>query len=149
MGILSKESLLGASDLIEKEVELPGIGGSVKVRSLPAGYSNQAMSEALEVITTPQGQKAHVNTAKLEQLQVLHGLVEPKLASVQEAERLSQQLGSAWRKIVQTIDEISGIDKESIEKAEATFPAGGSRETANGDGPDPVVAPVAAGEGSS
>ena len=144
MGILSKESLLGASDLVEKEVELPAIGGSVKVRSLPAGYSNRAMSEALEVIATPTGQKAHVNTEKLEQLQVLHGLVEPKLNSLEEAKKLSEQLGSSWRKIVQTIDEISGIDKESIEKAEATFQGGGSSEAgsdvADGD---------AGGEGSS
>jgi hypothetical protein len=129
MGVLSKDALLGASDLVEREVELPSIGGTVKVRSLPAAYANQALSEALEVVTGRRGeQTAHVNTAKLEALQVLHGLVEPKLNSIEEAYRFAQQCGPAWRKVVETIDDISGIDKESVEKTQAMFPAGGPGE---------------------
>ena len=123
---ISKDALLGASDLIEREVELPSLGGSVRVRSLPAAYSNQAMSEALEVVTGRRGeQTAKVNTAKLEALQVLHGLVDPKLDTIEEVEAFSQKNGRAWRKIVETIDEISGIDKASIEKTNATFQSGG------------------------
>jgi hypothetical protein len=129
MGILSKEALLGASDLVEREVDLPSIGGSVKVRSLPAAYSNQAMSEALEMVTGRRGeQTAHINTAKLEALQVLHALVEPKLNSIEEANVFSQRCGPAWRTLVGVIDEISGIDKETIEKTNAAFQPGGSGE---------------------
>jgi hypothetical protein len=61
MGILSKEALLGASDLVEREVELPSIGGSVRVRSLPAAYSNEATSQALEVSQGRRGEQ----TAKI------------------------------------------------------------------------------------
>lgn len=129
MALLSREALLGASDLIEREVELPTLGGSVRVRSLPAAYSNQAQSEALEMVTDARGrQTATVNTVKLEALQVLHGLVEPKLNTIDDAYALSQRVGPAWRKIVGAIDEISGIDKEAIERANATFRTGGPGE---------------------
>jgi hypothetical protein len=90
------------------------------------------MSDALEVTTTThrgrQEQVARVNTGKLEELQVLHGLVEPKLNSLEEAHELAVKLGPAWRKIVETIDEISGIDKAAIEKSTATFQPGGEGE---------------------
>jgi hypothetical protein len=123
---LTKSALLGASDLVTREVVLPSLGDSVTVRSLPAAYSNQAMSEALEVVTGRRGeQTARVNTQKLEELQVLHGLIDPKLDTVEEVRALSMQIGASWRTIVETIDAISGIDKAAIERAEQTFPAGG------------------------
>lgn len=122
---LTRDALLSANDLIEKEVDLPSIGGKVKVRSLPAAYSNQATSEALEMKTVGREQIATVNTAKLEVLQVLHALVEPKLNSVQDAETFATNCGPAFKEVVRVIDEISGVDKEALEKAEARFPAGG------------------------
>ena len=125
MSRISKEALLGASDLREKEVVLDSLPGkpTVLVRGLGAGFSNQAQSEALEMITTPRGeQKAHVNTAKMEAIQVLHGLAEPKLATREEAELFMENCGPAARKVVEAIDELSGLDKEAIENAEAKFP---------------------------
>ena len=129
MSLMSKDALLGASDLVTREVELPTIGGTVKVQSLPAAYSNQAVSEAMEVVTGPRGQQsARVNTAKLEELQVLHGLVEPKLSSLDEVKVFATKCGPAWRKVVDTIDEISGVDKATIEETNARFRAGGPGE---------------------
>ena len=126
---ISKEALLGASDLVEREVELPSIGGSVRVRSLPAAYSNQAISEALEVTVGKRGeQTSRVNSAKLEALQVLHGLIDPKLDSVEEAQALALKLGPAWRVIVEAINDISGIDQDAVKKAEAMFQPGGTPE---------------------
>jgi hypothetical protein len=138
----SKEALLGASDLREEDVELPSVGLTVKVRSLSAAYSNQASSEALELKTTPKGEQiATVNTAKLEALQALHGLVEPKLASLQEAEVFAQRCGPAFKEVIRVIDDISGVDKDAIEKANATFPVGG-QEQANGREAGAVAAPA-------
>lgn len=125
MALLSKEALLGASDLAEREVELPSIGGSVKVRALPAAYSNEATSQALKLVTGARGEQiATVDTAKLEILQVLHGLVEPRLGSLQEAEQFAQRCGPAFKAVVSAIDELSGVDKEAIEQASATFRPG-------------------------
>lgn len=127
MGRLTKETLLGATDLVEREVDLPSIGGSVKVRSLPAAYSNQASSEAMKLIQGPRGeQQATIDTAKLELIQVLHGLVEPKLNSLEEASIFATRCGRAFKEVIRVIDEISGVDKDAIEQVDATFPAGGA-----------------------
>jgi hypothetical protein len=123
---LTKDALLKATDLQTKEVELPSIGGSVLVTGLSAAYSNQASSEALEMTTGARGeQTARVNTAKLEVIQAQHGLVEPKLSSYAEAETFAKNCGPAFKKVIEAIDELSGLDKEAITEAQATFPAGG------------------------
>jgi hypothetical protein len=159
MGIASKDDLLRASDLVEREVELPSINMSVRVRALAAAYSNEAMSEALEVSTDARGrQTASVNSRKLEELQVLHGLIEPKFDTIEEVQAFSQNVGRAWQKIVETIGELSGVDQATIERTNATFQSGGpepggtlvgngsaSREGA-GEPPVPVRSGVALGD---
>jgi len=137
MARLTKDALLRATDLRTKEVELETIGGSVVVQGLSAAYSNQASSEALEMKTTARGdQVATVNTAKLETIQVLHGLVEPKLDTMEEAEQFMKNCGPAAKKIVEAIDELSGLDKEAIAEASAKFPSSGEVESGSvlGDG---------------
>ena len=141
MAYASREALLGASDLTEADVELPSVGLTVKVRSLSAAYSNQASSEALELKTEGRQQIATVNTAKLEALQALHGLVEPKLNSLAEAEQFAKNCGPAFKEVIRVIVEISGVDKEAIDKANATFPVGGA-EPSNGGSAQPVAAPA-------
>jgi hypothetical protein len=126
MSRITKDALLGASDLREEEVVLDSLPGkpTVLVMGLGAGFSNQAQSEALEMITTPRGEQiARVNTAKMEAIQVLHGLKEPKLSTVEEAEQFMQNCGPAAKKIVAKIDDLSGVDKEALEEAQAKFPA--------------------------
>jgi hypothetical protein len=146
MARLSKQDLLGGSDLREEEFKPSTLGGEVLVRGLGAEFSNQAQSEALEVVTDKRGrQTARVNTAKMEQIQVLHGLVDPKLDSIAEAEQFLKSYGPAAKEIVAKIDELSGLDKESIAKAEATFPGGGEPETGTGSG----VAEAGPGAGGS
>lgn len=124
--------LQGPGDLLEADVEdVPVRGQSVRVRGLPAAYSNQATSEALELITGRRGeQTAHINTEKLEVLQFAHGCIEPTF-TVDEARQIAQKYGPAFRKVIAKIDELSGVDKEAIEKTNATFQAGGE-ESGNG-----------------
>ena len=149
MAYLEKNALLEASDLIERDVDLPSIGGSVRVRSLPAAYSNQASSEALEMVSGPRGeQTARVNTAKLETLQVLNGLVEPKLNSIAEAETFAKNCGPAFKEVIRVIDEISGVDKAALEQAEARFQGSGA-STENGGSARDSDSGAEAPEGSS
>lgn len=127
MARLSKDDLLSANDLSTREVELPSIGGSVVVRGLSAAYSNQAQSEAVEMVQDPEnprGQVARVNIPKLEAIQVFHGLVEPKLDSVEEARRFLEQCGPAAYAVTEAIDDLSGLDKEAVAQAEAQFRGG-------------------------
>jgi len=147
MALLTREALLRASDLEDKEIELPTLGGSVRVRSLPAAYSNEAHSEAMEQVTTEHKGRAQVslrvNSVKLEALKVLHGLVEPKLNSIADANTFAQQCGRAWQTIVKAIDDLSGLDAEKVERTEAMFHPGGSVEAQR----DPAV-PVPDGGGN-
>jgi hypothetical protein len=138
MSRLSKDALLGASDLAQEEVDLDTIGGSVVVQGLGAKFSNEAQSEALEMKTIGDTQIARVDTAKLEAIQVLNGLVDPKLDTIEEAEQFMANCGPAVRSVVGKIDELSGLDKKAIEEAKARFPTGetpaGTGAAASGDG---------------
>lgn len=133
MGILTREALLQSSDLKEKEIELPTLDGSVVVRSLPAAYSNEASSEALEMTTVEHNgrseQSTRISTAKLEALKVLHGLVDPKLSSLTEVNTFARKCGPAWHTIVKAIDDLSGLDKDAAERTEAMFRSGDRGET--------------------
>lgn len=129
MSRLTKNDLVTRSDLVEREVDLPSLGGTVKVRSLPAAYSNQAMTDAQETHIDRRGeQTAKINVRKLEEIKVLHGLIDPKFDNLEEVRSFAENCGAAWNLIVKAIDEISGVDQESVEKINSRFPAGGQGE---------------------
>jgi hypothetical protein len=144
----------GAGDLRERDVEdVPVKGQSVRVRALPAAYSNEASSKALVYETYRGEQRARVDTGKLEVLQFAHGVIDPQF-SVEEAEQIAKTFGPAFRRVIEVIDEISGVDKEAIEEAEVRFQPGGpseagaSLETPNGSGDGGPVVPARAGVGA-
>jgi hypothetical protein len=125
MGERKKDTWMTGTDLEESVVEnVPVPGQSVRVRGLPAQYSNEATSEALEMKQVGREQVATVNTAKLEVLQFHYGVVDPVFTR-EEVESIAKRFGPAFKKCVTKIDELSGVDKEAIEKAEARFPGGG------------------------
>jgi hypothetical protein len=120
--------LEGPGDLKEADVEdVPVKGQSVRVRGLPAAFSNEAQSEALEMVTRGREQIATVNTAKMEIIQFAHGVVEPSF-SLAEAKQVAEKFGPAFRKVIDKIDELSAVDKEAIESAQARFQGGGEAE---------------------
>jgi hypothetical protein len=122
MGRFTKETLSRANDLEEKEVDLPTIGGSVRVRALPAKYSAKVSSKAIKMVTDGKTgeQRSIVNLAESEALKVHYGLVEPAL-SLEEVEELSTHLGKAWQEIIKAIDDLSGTDEEAVEEKAAQF----------------------------
>lgn len=129
MALLTRDALLAASDLREKEVELPSIGGSVRIRSLPAKYANAALSEAIKVTQGPNGAQTTVmDNGRLELLQVMHGLIDPKLESMAAVETFAQNCGPAFKTLVKEIVELSDLSEEAQEMVAATFPAGGAGE---------------------
>jgi hypothetical protein len=122
MGRSKKSAWLeGPGDLAEAEVEdVPVKGESILVRGLPAAYSNQAQSEALEMKTIGRDQIASVNTARLEVLQFAHGCVDPQFTEA-EAELIAKRFGPAFKKVIAEIDRLSGVDKEAIDAANERF----------------------------
>src|SRR5262245_2997166 len=142
----TKASWLGSTgDLVTETIEdVPVKGESVIVRGLPAAYSNQASSEALVMKQVGRDQIATVDTAKMEVLQFLHGVVEPKFDSVEEVEQVAEKFGPAWRRVIDRIDALSGVRKEDYERAAAKFP-GGSPSTTG----EPMEDGAASGNGDS
>ena len=117
--------LEGPSDLAEAVVEdVPVKGQSVKVRGLPAQFSNEAQSKALRMVTGNRGeQTATVDVAEMAVIQFQHGCVEPQFTYA-EAKKVAERFGPAFHKVVEKIDELSGVDKEAIEEATTRFPVG-------------------------
>lgn len=147
--------LEGAGDLVESEVEdVPSPGKSVRVRALSARYS-AAVQGQMKLVQEGSEQVARLDVPTMELLQFVHGCVEPQF-SQEDAQRIQEKYGAAFRKVIAEIDRISGIDKEAIKDVESRFPAGESSEAgsrgidgpADGDGgPDvPVRAGAGAGE---
>ena len=123
--------LEGPGDLEEADVEyVPVKGQSVRVRGLPAAYSSQATSEAIEFKTTGKGEQlSTINQARLEVIQFAQGVIDPKFTE-EDAKAISEKYGPAFKKVVAKITQLSGIDAEAVEMAQATFPDGERR--ANG-----------------
>lgn len=122
------EWLSGPGDLAEADVEVrlspDGDPRSIRVRALPAAFSNEAGSKALKMITGPRGeQTATVDTAVMAALQFEHGCVEPSFTA-QETKQIAEKYGPAFNTVVAKIDELSGVDKEAIEDANARFQTG-------------------------
>lgn len=122
MSRLTKEALLSGSDLREKEVEIEGIG-TVLIRSAPASTSVRSMSEAVEVKGDGRDQVAKINMTERAAILLHECLVDPKLDSIAEAHQVLDAYAAAGE-IVDAIEDLSNIDQEAVEEAEARFPAG-------------------------
>ena len=98
MGSTIQDWLDGPSDLKEATVEdVPVPGKSVKVRALPAKFSAQ-VSGQMKVTTERGEQVATVDVPKMELLQFLHGVVEPKFEEDQ-VRLIQERYGPAFRKV--------------------------------------------------
>lgn len=136
--------LEGPGDLKEADVEdVPVKGQSVRVRGLPSAYSRQAASDAAKMVTDARGEQAlTIDQAKMVVLQFAHGCVDPTF-TVEEATAISEKYGPAFEKVIEKIDELSGVDKEALEKTQATFPA--VERSANGSSEAVADEPSAVG----
>lgn len=132
MGRLTADALAGSRDLRRKEIQLESLGGSIVVQGLSAAFSNEAQSRALEMKTVGSQQIASVNTRILEEVQLRHGIVEPQLTDDQVTEFIENN-GPTVREIVKVIDELSGVDKDSIDEANARFQGGGEPQADSGE----------------
>ncbi len=114
--------LEGPGDLKEADVEdVPVKGQTVRVRALPASYSNQAASEGLKWETGEHGiQTSSIDTQKMEVLQFAGGCVDPTF-TVEEAQTISERYGQAFKRVVEKINDLSGINPESVKETEARF----------------------------
>lgn len=125
--------LTGPGDLKEADVEnVPVPGVSVRVRGLSARYAAEVQGQ-MKLVQQGNDQIAKIDVAEMELLQFVHGCIDP-VFTVEEVRRVQEKFGPAFRKVIEKIDDLSGIDKEAIEAVEERFPESGALEAGASDG---------------
>lgn len=116
----------GAGDLATEEVvvDFPNEGDTVLVRALPARFSAQVSSQ-FKIVTEGSQQVSRVDVDEMEALQFAHGVVEPEFTP-DEARQIAESFGPVFRKVIEVVDRLSGVNKEAIKDAEARFPHSGA-----------------------
>jgi hypothetical protein len=115
---LSKRSWLdGPGDLVEMTVDVPGLGDSVKIRSLSAGQASVIQNEAMTV----KGDEMRFDSHRRQVLTFLYGVVEPAGFDENEINVIAHMWGPAFKFVVDAIGEISEASPEAISKFRARF----------------------------
>lgn len=137
----------GTSSLKTDEVEVPELGGTVLIRELPADVAAD-LQGLIDVVQVGREQRAKVSVKTMECREFAYGVIgedqEPMFTEV-ETETIQSQHGGAFRKVVEAIDKLSGLDKQSIAEAEARFQGGGESQ----NGSDVGNGAAGAGAGSA
>ena len=131
MALVNKDAWK-ASTLRTQEVEVEELGGSVRIRELPASTSAD-LSGLLDIVQVGREQRAKVDVATLERRQFAYGVIDDKgeaMFTEDEVKDLQAKHGRAFKVVVAAIDDLSGVDKEAILESEARFPSSGA--SANG-----------------
>ncbi len=126
----------GAGDLTEIEVvvDVPAKGDTVKIRALSATAANGANSQSITTYEERGEQRMRVDSVMLDILRFQAGVVEPKF-SVEEVRQISNTFGATFTKVVNKINELSGLSNEAVKETEARFQgSGGDQAPENGSG---------------
>src|SRR5262245_31178929 len=140
-----KKDAWNKSSLRTKEIEVEDLGGSVLIRELPASVSAD-LSGLVDIVVIGREQRGKVDTVLMERREFTYGVVTDDgqpMFTEQEVEVIQRNHGRAFKLVVAAIDELSGVDKESLEKAEARFPSNGTAP----DGSDVDDGPADSGAG--
>lgn len=136
MGRVSKDAVLGGSNLPSKEIEVPELGGSILIQRLPAAFA----MDNTELTDEGEGDGAieiavRENDEPLSLLMFAYGVKDPEF-SIEEAREFASRYDTLlFGRIVREIAEMSEVDDASVKAAEARFPDGGdSGSTGDPDG---------------
>lgn len=113
-----------ANDRGEEVVELPALGGSVKIRALSASQDarvNEASS------SFGSNGKTKLDFTQMERLRFQYGVVEPTFTADQ-VKKLHIKSGPSFQRVLKRINELSGLTEKDAEEAEAAFPESGEVE---------------------
>lgn len=114
----SVEDILNAApnDIKHEILEIPEWGYSVKVRSLTGAQSSRVKQRGF---TFNEG-GTDVSWAEMEVLQFMMGVEQPKFTEEQVLD-LHNQSGPGFARVINWIDENSGIDKKKLEEERKQF----------------------------
>lgn len=114
----SAEDLLASApkDIVEEDVEDVFGGSVVRVRSLTAAQA----ARVRQMSFTMSGRSPEIAWAQMERAQFELGVIEPKLTQEQVL-MLHRTSGASFAKVIETLDRISGTNKEELRKAQKEF----------------------------
>lgn len=138
MPIVDRSVLLGPENSSKnKTVSITAFDGDVVVKRLSGLVVADIQAKATEMRNTGDGQVLYINSRKSKVLQILHGLIDPKLNSELEVEQFMDNWGpDAIEEVIDAIDEASETSEEATAATTDRFQEG---EVESGtDGPDAV-----------
>lgn len=116
----SPEELLANApkDIIEKDVEDVFGGLTVRIRGLTAAQSAHVRQQSINI----SGRRGNTEMAwaVMEVTQFELGVIEPKLDHAQVL-MLHRTSGPSFQKVIEELDDISGINKEALQEARDEF----------------------------
>ncbi len=113
MGRLTAEQLNGQIAFAEKDVDLPELSGSVRVRALSKGKRDRVRKGIMqnEVITDP---------AEFEIRLFCAGVIDPQVSREQALRMKETWPSEMWDRVLVAIGELGGADPEEVAAAAAT-----------------------------
>lgn len=124
--VLSVQQILSAPpDCREEVIEVPGWGGSVRLRS-PTALAAAEIKSAM-IVMDAEGKTVAMDVAASERKQFQLGVVEPVFTEAQVVE-VQAKFGPAWQHVISALDRISGPlgkPKAGDPDPEGTFPTQG------------------------
>ncbi len=125
MGRLNKDAWAKAS-LKTDEVEVEELGGTVRIRELPAAYS-AAVQEHVTMKTVGNEQFGSVDLVTQERLKFTYAVIDDdgeQMFTEDEVRDLAQNHGRAFRTVLEAVDNLSGLTEEDAAKSADRFQAG-------------------------
>lgn len=110
MARLSREQILNAKDIKEKEIKVPEWGGEVLIKTLSAKERSLMMSEIFDLRTG-----APKNPETYYQIAIYYGCVDPKFERT-DIEVLGNKSGVALERVGQAILRLAGLDPSTIDE---------------------------------
>ena len=111
--MLTTADILAADDVPEEVVHVPEWSGCVRIRAFTKGAEQRLRSEA--------GGTANFDMDRFEMLLFIEGVIEPKF-SVDQMDALKAKNNRPFDFVVSRVMELSGLKKEAVAEAKATFP---------------------------
>ena len=110
-----------SNDRAEEVLELPEIGGSVKIRALSAAHDDRINEQSAEF---GNNGKTKLSMTTMSRLRFQYGVVEPSFTA-EQVKKLHIESGPTFQRVVKRINELSGLTEKDSKEAEAAFPEAG------------------------
>ena len=110
--MLTVEQIMTANDIVERDVDVPQWGGTVRIRGLTKGQHQQLRKRATS--------RSQVDTDRLEMLLFSESVVEPRF-TLEQAQSLRDKAAAPFERVMKAVLEINGLADGAVEEAEADF----------------------------